>query len=206
LCILNFGGLNTVAFITPLPKEKLIVGHKASRLSETDLISGLRLGDQKTVEILYDMYSGSLYGVILRILKEEKVAEDTLQETFLRIWQRFSLYNPAKGRLFTWMSNLARNLALDKLKSKGYVNNCKNEKISDLQFTVDDQFNVRNNPETIGLRAMVMSLKPEHRCIIDLVYYKGYTHIEAAEELQIPVGTLKTRMRMAVNDLRTWFR
>ncbi|MEJ7779887.1 MAG: sigma-70 family RNA polymerase sigma factor [Daejeonella sp.] len=198
--------MNTVAFITPLPTESLIIGHKASKLSETDLISGLRLGDQKTVEKLYDMYSGSLYGIIKRILKDEEISEDILQETFLRIWQRFSLYNPAKGRLFTWMSNLARNLALDKLKSKGYVNNCRNEKISDLQFTVDDQFNVRNNPETIGIKEMVRKLRPEHRCIIDLVYYQGYTHVEAAEELQIPVGTLKTRMRMAVNDLRMWFR
>ena len=204
--IINIDGLNTLAFITPLTLENTVLRYKPDKLSETDLINGLRLGDKKTIEVLYDMYSGSLYGVILRILKEEETSEDILQETFLRIWQKFNYYDSSKGRLFTWMCNLARNLALDKLKSKGYVNNSKNEKISDLQFTVDHQFNVRNNPETIGVREIVLKLKPEHRCIIDLVYFQGYTHVEAAEELKIPIGTLKTRMRVAVNDLRTWFK
>ena len=204
--IINIDGLNTLAFITPLTLENTVLRYKPDKLSETDLISGLRLGDKKTIEVLYDMYSGSLYGVILRILKEEETSEDILQETFLRIWQKFNYYDSSKGRLFTWMCNLARNLALDKLKSKGYVNNSKNEKLSDLQFTVDHQFNVRNNPETIGVREIVLKLKPEHRCIIDLVYFQGYTHVEAAEELKIPIGTLKTRMRVAVNDLRTWFK
>ena len=204
--IIKIEGLNTLAFITPLTLGKTVLRYKPDKLSETDLVNGLRLGDKKTIEVLYDMYSGSLYGVILRILKEEETSEDILQETFLRIWQKFNYYDSSKGRLFTWMCNLARNLALDKLKSKGYVNNSKNEKISDLQFTVDHQFNVRNNPETIGVREIVLKLKPEHRCIIDLVYFQGYTHVEAAEDLKIPIGTLKTRMRVAVNDLRTWFK
>ena len=204
--IIKIDGLNTLAFITPFTLENTVLRYKPDKLSETDLINGLRLGDKKTIEVLYDMYSGSLYGVILRILKEEETSEDILQETFLRIWQKFNYYDSSKGRLFTWMCNLARNLALDKLKSKGYVNNSKNEKLSDLQLTVDHQFNVRNNPETIGVREIVLKLKPEHRCIIDLIYFQGYTHVEAAEELKIPVGTLKTRMRVAVNDLRTWFK
>ena len=204
--IIKIDGLNTLAFITPLTLENTVLRYKPDKLSETDLVNGLRRGDKKTIEVLYDMYSGSLYGVILRILKEEETSEDILQETFLRIWQKFNYYDSSKGRLFTWMCNLARNLALDKLKSKGYVNNSKNEKLSDLQFTVDHQFNVRNNPETIGVREIVLKLKPEHRCIIDLVYFQGYTHVEAAEELKIPIGTLKTRMRVAVNDLRTWFK
>ena len=204
--IIKIDGLNTLAFITPFTLENTVLRYKPDKLSETDLINGLRLGDKKTIEVLYDMYSGSLYGVILRILKEEETSEDILQETFLRIWQKFHYYDSSKGRLFTWMCNLARNLALDKLKSKGYVNNSKNEKLSDLQLTVDHQFNVRNNPETIGVREIVLKLKPEHRCIIDLIYFQGYTHVEAAEELKIPVGTLKTRMRVAVNDLRTWFK
>ncbi len=152
------------------------------------------------------MYCGSLFGIIKRIVKEEEVAEDVLQETFVRIWQSFNLYDPSKGRLFTWMSNLARNLALDKLKSKGYRNNNLNDQICDQQASVDHQFQVRNNPETIGVREIVTRLKPEYKAIIDLVYYQGYTHVEAAEELNIPVGTLKTRMRQAVNELRKFFK
>ncbi|MEJ7694757.1 sigma-70 family RNA polymerase sigma factor, partial [Daejeonella sp.] len=180
--------------------------YSKAALTETDLVTGLGTGDRKSLEALYSMYCSSLFGIIRRIVREEEVAEDVLQETFIRIWQSFHLYDPSKGRLFTWMSNLARNLALDKLKSKSYRNGNLNDKISDLQNTVDNQFNVRHNPETIGVREIVTRLKPEYKSIIDLVYYRGYTHVEAAEELNIPVGTLKTRMRMAVNDLRKYFK
>jgi len=198
--------LNTSAFITPIAPDVLKVGYKKSAFTETDLVTGLGTGDKKFLEALYDMYCGSLFGIINRIIKEEEIAEDVLQDTFVRIWQSFTLYDASKGRLFTWMSNLARNLALDKLKSKSYRNNNLNDKLGDLQTTVDDQFHIKNNPETIGVREIVMKLKPEYKSIIDLVYYKGYTHVEAAEELDIPLGTLKTRMRMAVNDLRKYFK
>lgn len=198
--------MNTSAFITPIAPDVLKVGYKKSAFTETDLVTGLGTGDKKFLEALYDMYCGSLFGIINRIIKEEEIAEDVLQDTFVRIWQSFTLYDASKGRLFTWMSNLARNLALDKLKSKSYRNNNLNDKLGDLQTTVDDQFHIKNNPETIGVREIVMKLKPEYKSIIDLVYYKGYTHVEAAEELDIPLGTLKTRMRMAVNDLRKYFK
>lgn len=192
--------------MTPITPEIVKTGYHKAAFTETELVLGLGTGDKKTLEALYDMYCGSLFGIINRIVKEEEIAEDVLQDTFVRIWQSFEMYDASKGRLFTWMSNLARNLALDKLKSKSYRNNNLNDKICEMQNTVDHQFNVKNNPETIGVREIVMRLKPEYKCIIDLVYYKGYTHVEAAEELDIPVGTLKTRMRMAVNDLRKYFK
>lgn len=198
--------MNTLAFITPISPPAVNEGRGANMQVETELIAGLLAGDKRSLELLYKMYSGSLFGIIHRIVKEEEIAEDVLQETFVRIWQSFSMYDSSKGRLFTWMANLARNLALDKVKSKSYRNNILNDKISDLQNKVDHQFNVNNNPETIGVREIVMKLKPEYKAIIDLVYYRGYTHMEAAEELNIPVGTLKTRMRMAVNELRKYFR
>jgi len=203
---LTIGRLNTSALITRSSPDVLKVGFQKGAFSETELVSGIATGDKKSMDALYDMYCGSLFGIISRIVKVDEIAEDVLQETFVRIWQSFNLYDASKGRLFTWMANLARNLALDKLKSQAHRNNNLNDKIYDLQNTVDHQFNVNNNPETIGVREIVMRLKPEYKTIIDLVYYKGYTHVEAAEELNIPVGTLKTRMRMAVNDLRKYFK
>lgn len=197
--------MNTVAFITPIAPEN-IKDYGRAAVTETELIAGLGTGDKQSHETLYSMYCGSLFGIIKRIVKEEEIAEDVLQETFIRIWQSFALYDSTKGRLFTWMSNLARNLAIDKLKSKSYRNNKLNDKIYDLQNSVDNQLNFKHNPETIGIREIVGRLKPEYKCIIDLVYFKGYTHVEAAEELDIPIGTLKTRMRMAVNELRKVFK
>ncbi len=193
------------ASIPEIATNTLRVGSGSVLLAEKELVEGLATSDKRILETLYTMYCGSLFGIINRIVKEEEIAEDVLQETFIRIWKSFSLYDPAKGRLFTWMANLARNLALDKLKSKSYRNNKLNEKISDLQITVDNQFYIKNNTETIGLRDMVMRLKPEYQSIVELIYFRGYTHTEAAEELNIPLGTIKTRLRMAINDLRKYF-
>ena len=198
--------MNKLAFVDPSMKKSNTPSYNSRiKLSESDLISGLRAGDRKTIEALYDMYSGSLYGIILRILKEEQPAEDVLQETFIRIWQSFSLYDAAKGRLFTWMSNVARNLAIDKLKSKPHLNNSQNEDMYEMQHAIDNQFNVTVNPDIIGIREIVMKLKPEHKSILDLIYFSSYSHIEAAKKLDIPVRTLRKRIRMAVNNLRDLF-
>lgn len=197
--------LNKVDFIPQIASEITLLDHKRNSFTEIELTSGLAINDKRCLEALYDMYCGSLFGIIKRILKDEEVSEDVLQDTFVRIWQSFRLYDSSKGRLFTWMANLARNLALDKLKSKAYRNSMLNDNLCDLELTVDHQFQIKCNPETIGVREMVMRLKPEHQAVVDLVYYRGFTHSEAAEELNIPIGTLKTRMRMAVNHLRKFF-
>ena len=197
--------MNKVDFIPQIASEINLLENKRNSFTEIELTTGLAINDKRCLEALYDMYCGSLFGIIKRILKDEEVSEDVLQETFVKIWQCFKLYDSSKGRLFTWMANLARNLALDKLKSKSYRNSMLNDKLCDLEPTVDHQFQIKSNPEIIGVREMVMSLKPEHKVIVDLVYYRGFTHSEAAEELNIPIGTLKTRMRMAVNHLRKFF-
>ena len=205
MCAAKTLKLNKVDFNPQIASEITVLDNKRNSFTEIELIRGLAISDKRCLEALYDMYCGSLFGIIKRILKEDEVAEDVLQETFVRIWQSFRLYDSSKGRLFTWMANLARNLALDKLKSKSYRNSTLNDKLCDLELTVDHQFQIKCNPETIGVREMVLSLKPEHKAIVDLVYYRGFTHAEAAEELNIPIGTLKTRMRMAVNHLRKFF-
>lgn len=157
------------------------------------------------MEALYDMYSASLFGVISRIVVETEIAEDILQETFVKIWHSFSSYSADKGRLFTWMVNIARNLAIDKVRSKDYKNQNKNQDIDNNVTTIDEQRNSVYKPELLGVRELVETLKPEQKSILDLVYFKGYTHVEAADELGVPLGTIKTRLRMAVQQLRKHF-
>ncbi|MDB5132441.1 MAG: sigK [Mucilaginibacter sp.] len=157
------------------------------------------------MEALYDMYSASLFGVISRIVTETETAEDILQETFVKIWHSFSGYNPEKGRLFTWMVNIARNLAIDKLRSKDYKNQNKNQDIDNNVAIIDEQRNSVYKPELLGVKELVETLKPEQKTILDLVYFKGYTHVEAADELGVPLGTIKTRLRTAVQQLRKHF-
>lgn len=180
------------------PKRKI-------SLSEEELVRALRNREKIAVEALYDMYSASLYGVIVRIVTDTTLAEDILQETFLKIWNSFSGYSPDKGRLFTWIVNIARNLAIDNLRSKDYKNQSKNQELENTVNLIDERNNTVYKPELLGIKDLVETLKPEQKSILDLVYFKGYTHVEAADELGIPLGTIKTRLRMAIQQLRKSF-
>ena len=174
-------------------------------LSEEELILALSKQQKIAVEALYDMYSASLYGVISRIVIDTPTSEDVLQETFVKIWNSFSSYSSEKGRLFTWMVNIARNLAIDKIRSKDFKNQAKNHELENNVTFIDEQKNTVFKPELVGVKDLVSTLKPEQKSILDLVYFKGYTHVEAAEELGIPLGTIKTRLRMAIIELRKNF-
>ncbi|MGV3686484.1 MAG: RNA polymerase sigma factor [Daejeonella sp.] len=175
------------------------------KLSEPDLISALRKQEKIAIEALYDMYSPALYGVIHRIIDNEEIAEDVLQDTFVKIWNSFSSYDASKGRLFTWMVNLARNLAIDKVRSKDYRNHTKNHDIDNFVNTIDDKQSSIFNTDAVGIREMVEKLLPDQRSILQLIYFQGYTQAEAAEKLNIPLGTLKTRTRAAILTMRKFF-
>jgi RNA polymerase sigma-70 factor (ECF subfamily) len=174
-------------------------------LSEEELVLALRRREKIAVEALYDMYSSSLFGVISRIINDTAVAEDVLQDTFVKIWNSFSSYSTEKGRLFTWMINIARNLAIDKIRSKDFKNQGKNQELENNVTFIDEQRNTVYKPELLDIKEMVETLKPEQKSILDLVYFKGYTHVEAADELGVPLGTVKTRLRMAITQLRKYF-
>ena len=165
----------------------------------------LRQREKIAIEALYDMYSSSLFGVIVRIVNDTALAEDILQDTFVKIWNSFSSYSTEKGRLFTWMVNIARNLAIDKIRSKDFKNQGKNQDIENNVAFIDEQTNAVYKPEHLGVKELVERLKPEQKSILDLVYFKGYTHVEAADELGVPLGTVKTRLRMAIIQLRKYF-
>ena len=106
-------------------------------LSEDELVQSIRNKDKIGSEALYDMYSASLYGVIFRIVQHDEIAEDLLQDTFVKIWNSFSSYDATKGRLFTWMINIARNIAIDKTRSKDFRNSSKTEDIENNVLSID---------------------------------------------------------------------
>lgn len=174
-------------------------------LSEEDLVLALKNREKAAIEALYDMYSASLFGVISRIVDNRATAEDVLQETFVKIWHSFSNYSPDKGRLFTWMVNIARNLSIDKLRSKDFKNRSKNQELENNVTSIDEQRNTIYQPELMDIKELVQTLKSEQKSILDLVYFKGYTHVEAADKLGIPLGTIKTRLRTAIMELRKYF-
>jgi RNA polymerase sigma-70 factor, ECF subfamily len=175
------------------------------QIAENELVGLLRSGSEKGFHILYDNYSAALYGVIGRMVENKELAEDLLQECFVKIWNNISMYDESKGRLFTWMINMARNLCIDKLRSKDYNNSLKNRDIDGTVHIYDQQQSSQHNPDHIGLRKIVGQLQPEQARIIELMYFKGYTQSEIAEEFSIPLGTVKTRARAALGKLRSLF-
>jgi RNA polymerase sigma factor (sigma-70 family) len=178
---------------------------KKISLSEEDLVGKLKAQDTIAIQALYDMYSGALMGVISRIIPQTEVAEDLLQETFIKIWNSAASYDSSKGRLFTWMMNIARNLSIDKLRSKDFRNSGKNQDIENNVDFIDSQKGITFNADLLGIKDLVTALKPEFNHVLNMVYFKGYTHVEAAEELNLPLGTVKTRIRMAIMELRKHF-
>ncbi len=178
---------------------------KKLRLSEDKLIEGLKNMDGTAMSALYRMYSDSLYRVISTIVVIEEVAQDLLQETFIKIWKSFKQYDPGKGRLYTWMARLARNLSIDYLRSVNYRNFTVSENLSESTQQIDQKFQVSYNPELIGVKDMTNILNEDQRAALDLIYFKGYTHVQAAEELNITVGILRSRLQSSITELRKTF-
>ena len=170
--------------------------------TEKELIALLRQRDQRAFSYLYDNYSGALYGIVLQILENTELANDVLQEVFINIWRKIETYDPTKGRLYTWMLNIARNASIDQLRSKNYQNSQKNQSIPE-NVDVLGSSSLQMSVDSIGLKKMLERLKMEQRVLIELAYFKGYTHEEIAEMEDIPLGTVKTRIRNALIQLRT---
>lgn len=158
--------------------------------------------EQSALDYLYDHYSAALYGVIYRIVKKEALAEEVLQDVFLRIWDRIDGYDTQKGRLFTWMVNIARNLAIDKTRSKETSQNRKTDDIDNLVSRVDANENEQLSVDAIGLREVLIKLPEEQQFVVSQLYLQGYTQSEVANEFNIPLGTVKTRLRLAMITLR----
>jgi RNA polymerase sigma-70 factor (ECF subfamily) len=170
--------------------------------SEEELVLLLRNKDQQAFSYLYDNYSAVLNGTIVRMVDDTGLAEDILQEAFVKIWHNFSSYDPSKGRLFTWMINLTRNLTIDTMRSKGYK---KQRLISSDENSVGnltDNNRAAEKQDSLGLKQQIALLKPELKNLIELAYFQGYTQEEIAQETAIPLGTVKSRLRKAILELR----
>ncbi|WP_310556863.1 sigma-70 family RNA polymerase sigma factor [Flavobacterium sp.] len=174
-------------------KEKIQYSHD-------DLVILIKNRDQKAFAYLYDNYTKALFGIIFSIVADVEESEDVLQKTFIKVWDNFETYNTSKGRLYTWMLNIARNMAIDYKRSKHNKNKIQN--VDQNVYTLNNIRTDEDSMDTIGLRKIVDNLKNEHLILIELAYYKGYTQEEIGIELNIPLGTVKTRIRKALLILR----
>lgn len=168
------------------------------------LIQRLQSGDQSVISTLYDKYGATLYGIVLRIVEQEDLAQDVLQESFVKIWKNAGRYDATQGTLFTWMLNICRNTAIDKTRS-AYFRRKKKVHAVDETLNNHRHFAYEQNTDQIGLDEEVKNLEEKYRTVIDLIYFRGFTQKEVTEQLNIPLGTVKSRVRIALRELRKQF-
>ncbi len=162
-------------------------------------------GDESAFEALYDTYSAVLFGVIFRIVDDQKESENILQDCFVKIWRNIQQYNPEKGKVATWLINIARHTAIDFIRTPYYKHKI-NIQVAEESNESAKQLIV--NPaafESLGLKQLVEKLSPECRSVIERMYFEGYTQQEISDIFGIPLGTVKTRSRLALKELRMYF-
>jgi RNA polymerase sigma-70 factor (ECF subfamily) len=173
-------------------------------MTQEELLPLILKKDDRSFTLMYDMYAKNLYGVIYNLINNREEAEDIMQEVFVKIWQNIGSYNESKGRFFTWIINIARNTTIDKMRSKGFNNSRKNLSSDNFVHLLDDSNKLSHMIDSIGIQEFVKKLKPKCIQIINLLFFKGYTQQEVADELEIPLGTVKTQNRNCINDLRNF--
>lgn len=171
------------------------------KYSESELVQLLKQRQQSAFSYLYDNYSAALLSVIVGVVADTELANDVLQEVFIKIWRQIESYDDTKGRLFTWMLNVARNASIDTVRSKSYQNSQQNQELT--ETTYDAGGTTQIQIDQMGLRKVVHQLKDEYKILVELAYFQGFTQDEISKILDIPLGTVKTRLRTALIQLRT---
>ena len=180
---------------------KQSVEKKTSYLKDEEIVSLLLERNQKGIDFLYKQYGKYIYGFIFEIVKYEDISEIVLQDTFLKVWTKIDSFNKNKGIFLTWVISIARNTAIDMIRSKNYKQMLRLvslENLSQNKQYIDEGLVVDN----MDVRANIKKIDPKCVEILELVYFKGYSGSEVAKKLGIPHGTVKSRIRKAFKDLR----
>jgi RNA polymerase sigma-70 factor (ECF subfamily) len=182
---------------------KRLLATSKVKYSEEELVLALKRNEKVAFDFLYDHYSGALFNIISKTLRDEEKAADVLQESFVKIWKNIASYNPEKGRLFTWIMNIARNGAIDAVRVEGRkpaMDDIEDRAVQNEKDTYEDLQTTSSE-----MKAIIDMLRPERKILIDMAYFQGYTHEEISEELSIPLGTVKSRIRTALQELKQYF-
>lgn len=166
---------------------------------EKDIVYLLERGDKKAITLLYENYADSLYGVIQKIISDEDTAQDVLQETFVKIWRYAKKYDSSKAKLFTWLYRIAYNTAIDKVRS------LKNKTNKEVQIETSTVYKITTNQlndDVLDIQKHLSTLEEKYQIVINALFFEGMTQQEASEELNIPLGTIKSRLKIGLRELK----
>ena len=170
-----------------------------STLLEKHIVELLQERNDKAISLLYEHYGDTLYGVAKKVVRDEELAQDVLQESFVKIWKKSDSYDASKAKLFTWLFRITRNTAIDKLRSV----NTKSDK--EIQMDVSDVYNLGVDsirPEFIDVRENLDKIEDKYQIVLEALFFHGMTQQEASDELDIPLGTIKSRLKIGLRELK----
>lgn len=169
-----------------------------STLIEQHIVSLLAEKDDRAIALLYENYGDTLYGVAHKVVRDDDLAQDVLQESFIKIWKKADTYDASKAKLFTWLFRITRNTAIDKLRSAN------NKASKEVQIDVSDVYSVGVkgiDPDLLDVQDNLDRLEPKYRVVLEALFFGGMTQQEASEELEIPLGTIKSRLKIGLREL-----
>ena len=166
---------------------------------EKQIVTLLQNSDKKAISLLYENYADALFGVIKKIIADDDTAQDVLQESFVKIWRYAKKYDPSKARLFTWLYRIAYNTAIDKIRSQ------KNKNQNEVQMETSSVYKVTSNElnqDVLDIKKHLSSLDEKYQIVINALFFEGMTQQEASDELDIPLGTIKSRLKIGLRELK----
>ena len=166
---------------------------------EKEIVSLLQKGDKKAISLLYENYADSLYGVIKKVITDDDTAQDVLQESFVKIWRYAKKYDSSKAKLFTWLYRIAYNTAIDKVRS------LKNKSGKEVQIETSTVYKITSNElnqDVLDIKKHLSSLDEKYQIVINALFFEGMTQQEASDELDIPLGTIKSRLKIGLRELK----
>lgn len=170
-----------------------------STLLEKHIVELLEERNEKAISLLYEHYGDTLFGVAKKVVRDEDLAQDVLQESFVKIWKKSDSYDSSKAKLFTWLFRITRNTAIDKLRSVG----TKTDK--EIQMDVSDVYNLGVEgirPELMDVRDNLDKIEAKYQIVLEALFFQGMTQQEASDELDIPLGTIKSRLKIGLRELK----
>jgi RNA polymerase sigma-70 factor (ECF subfamily) len=166
---------------------------------EKEIVGLLQKGDKQAITLLYENYADTLFGVILKVLNNEELAQDALQETFIKVWKKAKSYNADKAKLFTWLYRIAYNTAIDKVRSQS------NKDSKEVQIEASNVYKLTSeglNQDVMDIKTHLKSIDEKYQIVINALFFEGMTQQEASDELEIPLGTIKSRLKIGLRELR----
>lgn len=166
---------------------------------ELIIVQSLSRKEPRAIELIFQHYGDTLYGVIQQMVHDDELAKDILQDSLVKYWKKADTYDASKARLFTWLLRIARNTAIDAIRKK------KRKSGDEIQMP-DSVVHIPSNgqwkPEEMDIRKHLATLDCKYQEVLHALFFLGMTQQEVSEELEIPLGTVKTRLRIGLRELR----